>query len=611
MKNQRTRTKNSGSFGELLKSRDSILFLIFLFLILVVVVRMYYLQIVKFEEFNEIANKQHNNTRNLLPKRGEIFLKNGEGLYSLAINREYFTAYISPKDIPDDEIKNVTDQLVENLKIDRKKVEKKIQKRDRGYEILKHKISDEEKKSIEEKNITGLHFEVEKFKNYRFYPGGELASQVVGFIGSDGNEYKGRYGIEAYFEDELSGEAGEVKQRQNARGGWMSSQDREVISKYDGTDFVLTIEYTVQYEIERILKKAIEEYEAESGSISVIDPKTGKILALANYPTFDPNNYSQVENIKVFANPVVTEAYESGSVFKSITMAIGLDDGKITPESTYEDHGSVKTYRYEDSIKILDYEIFNAKKKIYGLQTMTQVLEKSINTGVIHVEKLVGNKKFRDYLQRFDFNNRTGIELPVEARGNVSNLKNLKSEIEFYTAAYGQGITMTQLQLLVAYSALANGGNIMKPQIVEKKIFSDKAEEIVEAEIVHRVISEKSSREISQMLRSVVANGHGKSADVPGYLVGGKTGTAEVASKNEKGYLEDRTIVTFAGYAPINDPKFTVVVKIDNPKNIWATTSAAPTFGKVMKYLLDFYDVEPTEEIIIEEEEKKEKNIDL
>lgn len=614
-KSRRTLTKNNGGVGDFLKSRETILFLIFCFLILIVVFRMYYLQIVRFDKFSELADNQHHSSEELLPNRGEIFLKNKDELYPLAINRDYFTAFVSPREIPKDDIAKLTDQLVSSLGIEKLEVENKLRKRNRSYEVLKYKIPQEEKEKIEEKGIIGLHFEEDKSRSYRFYSGGELAAHVVGFIGSDGKTYKGRYGIEKYFEDELAGSVGRISQRKDARGGWLSSGDREFIKRRDGVDIILTIEYAVQYEIERILKEAVEEYEAEGGSISVMDPKTGKILAMASYPTFDPNDYSQVENMSVYTNPIVSNAYESGSVFKSIVMAIGLDEKKITPDTTYVDEGFVKTD---------DWTLKNANNKVYGLQTMTQVLENSINTGMIYVEKLVGNKKFRESLQRFGFDSKTNIELPTEVSGNFLNLENLKSEVEFYTASYGQGITVTQLQLLTAYSALANGGNLMKPQIIEKKIFSDGNEEVFESKIIHRVISEESSRQISEMLRSVVENGHGENADVPGYLVCGKTGTAEVASKEmydefeeekeesddegedkkkEKAYEGDKTIVTFAGYAPLDDPQFVVVVKIDNPSGIWATNTAAPTFSKVMAYLLDFYDVEPTEEIVVEEKE--------
>lgn len=615
-KNRRARTKNSGGIKESLKSRESILFIVFLVLFLGIALRMYYLQVVKFEDFNKLADNQHHSSKELLPKRGEIFLKNEDELYPLAINRDYFTAFISPREIPDEKIEEVTDQLVRVLGVERRKVEERIRKRDRSYEILKYKIPEDEKERFELEEIIGLHFEEDKSKSYRFYPGGKLVAHVIGFIGSNGEAYEGRYGIEAYFEDDLSGKVGKVKQKKDARGGWLSSGDREFVKEYDGVDIILTIEYAVQYEIERILKEAIEEYEAEGGSISVMDPNTGKILAMASYPTFDPNNYSEVDSMSVYTNPVVTNPYESGSVFKSITMAIGLDDEKVTPNSTYVDEGV---------IEVDGWPLANANDKVYGLQTMTQVLENSINTGMIHVEKSVGNKSFREYLQRFGFDSELGIELPAEIDGDLRNLKNLKSEVEFYTASYGQGITVTQLQLLTAYGALANGGNLMRPQIVEKKIFPDKTEEVVEPKVIHRVINEKSSEKITQMLRSVVENGHGKEAAVPGHLVCGKTGTAEVANKEmydevkdgndeveegeendekkEKAY-GDKTIATFAGYAPLDDPQFVVVVKIDTPKGIWATNTAAPTFSKVMAYLLDFYDVEMTEEIVVEDKDK-------
>lgn len=585
---------NQGGFKEFLKSRDLNLFLFFLGLVTILLSRAYYLQVVKASFYKEMADRQHQGDKELLPKRGRIFLQNKGGeLYPVAVNRDYFTAFVSPKEVDDNKLDEVADQLAETFKIDKQKVLQSLNKRQDEYEILKYKVSDEEKNKIVKKNIKGLYFELEKGKSFRFYPSGSLASQVIGYVGINGerdeNGYFGRYGIERYFDRELSGKPGELSQKQNAQGGWLPFKDRNLVPKEDGVDIVLTIEYSVQHEVERILKEAVEEYKADSGSIAVMDPKTGRILAMANYPTFDPNNYSKVEDLSYLTNPVISRPYESGSVFKAITVAIGLDDNKINPDTIYTDEGFIETK---------DYTIWNAEKRVYGLQTMAQVLEKSLNTGVVYIEKLTGNKVFREYVERFGFSQKTGIELPAESSGKIDNLKNLKSEIEFYTAAYGQGITVTPLQLLVSYSALANGGNLMQPQIIDRKIYPDGKVETYESKIIHRVISEETSKKIGEMLRSVVVNGHGKRADVPGYLVGGKTGTAQVADPNG-GYMEDYTIGTFMGYAPINDPKFVVIVKIDNPRAVqWAESSAAPTFGKVMKFLLDFYEVDPTEEVI-------------
>ncbi len=567
-------------------SRASVLFLFFLVIFLLIVVKLYFIQVVSHKKYKNIAFRQHNVEKNIISSRGEIFLKNGNDTYPIGVNREYFMAFLSPRDVKDELITDVAKRTSEALDVDYDVILQKLAKRNDVYEVVRHKIEHDKKEKIVKMNIQGLHFLPEYF---RFYPGGSLAAHVVGFVGSDGDKYVGRYGIEAYFDKKLHGNDGKVIQNRDARGGWLTSSKRIVSEKKDGDNLLLTIDYTVQYEVERILKEAIEQYEADSGSIIVMEPKTGKILALANYPTFTPNKYNEVDDIAVFRNDAVSEEYESGSVFKPITMAMGLDSKKITPDTTYVDTGHVK---------VAEYTIKNSEEKVYGLQTMTQVLEKSINTGVIYVEKLVGNKKFKEYVERFGFGALSEIELPAEADGNISNLEHLNRNVEFYTASFGQGITVTPLQLAVAYSALANGGELLKPQIVEKIVHSDGKEEIIEPHIVHRVISEEASKQVGKMLRSVVVNGHGKRADVPGYLIGGKTGTAQVANTGKKGYDDSQTIGTFAGYGPINDPRFVIIVKIDNPKTVvWAESSAAPTFGKVMQYLLDFYNIAPTEKI--------------
>jgi cell division protein FtsI/penicillin-binding protein 2 len=586
MKNKKYATTGVKEENKSQYSRTSILFLIFLGFLIIIIFKLYFIQIVSHYKYKMLAENQHQIETNLSSSRGEIFLKNKYDVYPLGVNREYFMAYISPKDVAEENINSVAKQVSEELHVNYDVVLKKMSKRNDVYEIVKHKIGIEDKKHIEEMNIEGLFFTPEYF---RFYPGGTLAAHVVGFVGSNGEKYIGRYGIEAYFDNELHGNDGKIIQERDARGGWLTNTDRTVSEKKDGSDMYLTIDYTVQYEVERILKEAVEDFEADDGSIIVMEPKTGKILALANYPTFEPSKYNEVDDVAVFRNPIVSEEYESGSVFKPITMAIGLDDGKIEPETTYVDTGFVQA---------AEYTIKNSEDKVYGEQTMTQVLEESINTGVIHVEKLVGNKKFKDYVERFGFGTRNNIDLPAEADGNISNLEYLKRNVEFYTASFGQGITMTQLQLATAYSVLANGGMLMKPQIIEKKVYSNGEEEIIEPYVVHRVISEDASKKVSDMLRSVVVNGHGKKADVSGYLIGGKTGTAQVAKAGEKGYDDAQTIGTFAGYGPLNDPQFVIIVRIDNPKTvIWAESSAAPTFGKVMKYLLDFYNIAPTEEV--------------
>jgi stage V sporulation protein D (sporulation-specific penicillin-binding protein) len=229
---------------------------------------------------------------------------------------------------------------------------------------------------------------------------------------------------------------------------------------------------------------------------------------------------------------------------------------------------------------------------------MTKVLEESINTGVIFVEKLVGNARFAEYFDRFGFGRKTGVELPAELSGDTKNLDDVRRDIQFFTASFGQGVTMTPLQMISSYQVLANGGLLMRPSIMEKYIHADGREELSEPSEVRQVVSKETATLLGDMLENVVENGHGKRAAVPGYRVGGKTGTAQVAKKGEKGYDDGLTIGSFVGYAPIGDPKFVVLSKIDNPKDVvWAESSAAPVFGDVMKFLLFYAKIEPTEEI--------------
>ncbi len=549
----------------------------------VIFVRLYSLQVVAHKKYLSLAQNQHEIYQELIPERGDVFLKDGENAYPLAVNRDLQMAYAIPREIKEPEKSAL--MIASILDVDEGLLKEKFSDEKDLFEIIKHKLTDEEISKVKELDIPGIYMMPEKF---RYYPAGELAAHIIGFVGSDGEKYAGRYGIESYWEEELRGKTGSLSQERDTGGRWISITDRDLQPAQDGVDLVLTISHPIQYEVEKILRETVEKHGADSGTIIVMEPATGKILALANYPSFNPNDYSNAEDISVFLNPAVSFTYESGSVFKPITMAAGIDDGKIEPDSTYIDTGSV----YEAG-----YTITNSEGKIYDQQTMTEILEKSINTGAIYVEKLVGNRKFADYVRRFGFGSKSGVELPAELAGNIRNLEELRKDIQFFTASFGQGIAVTPIQLINSYAVIANGGKLMKPQIVDKIIYPNGTEEDIEPQEIQRVISEETAKKIREMLRSVVVNGHGKRADVPGYLVGGKTGTAQVAKASEKGYEEGITIGSFAGFAPTDDPQFAILVKIYNPKDVqWAESTAAPAFSRVMKFLLEYYKIRPTEE---------------
>jgi cell division protein FtsI/penicillin-binding protein 2 len=531
-----------------------------------------------------LAENQHNAFQELAADRGEIFMRDGDGRYPLAVNREYQMLYIVPKDVTEKD--RVAVELSRILDMDAGTIRDKLDRPNDPFEIIKKRLTDEEVARVKELGMKGVAFLPEK---YRYYPAGELAAQVIGFASLGEKGGAGGYGIEASEDSRLRGTAGALSQEKDAGGRWIPLSDRDIVSVKNGDTLVLTLDRVIQYETEKILKEAVERHQADRATAIVMDPKTGSILSMASSPQFDPNNYSKVEDYSVFLNPAVSLKYEPGSVMKPITMAIGIEEGKISPNTEYTDTGV---------IQIGGYAIRNSEDKVYGRSTMTKVLEESINTGVIFVEKLVGNKIFGEYVKRFGFGERTDITLPAELAGNVKNLDNVRSDIQFFTASFGQGIAVTPLQLANAYAVLANGGRLLRPHIIDRIIHADGSEEKIEPEEMRRVVSEETSRAVGGMLRSVVVNGHGKRANIPGYLVEGRPARPKWPRAPARGMRKDCPSERSWGMRR-SMTHFVVLVKIDNPKDVqWAESSAAPTFGQIMKFLLEYAKIKPTEETV-------------
>jgi len=563
-------------------SRLYLVMLVIFILIGITIFRIYQLQVLESAKYQKLANNQHQSRQEILPRRGNILIKEKEGEFSLAINQQLMTVFAVPDEIKHP--KEVAEKIYTILALDKNKLIDKLAKENDKYEVLKRKLSEKEAQEIKKMNLTGIYL---KREHWRYYPANDLAAHVVGFVGYNGNKMTGRYGVEQYFEKNLKGEKGLLEQEKDIFGRWISISNRLLKPEKNGQNLVLTLDHMIQFKAQEILKKAVSKHGADGGKIIIIEPYSGNILAMANYPTFNPNEYAKEKDMRIFINPIVSDEYECGSVFKTITMAAGLDSGKVTPQTTYFDSGVVK---------IAGYEIKNSDEKAHGIQTMTQIIEKSLNTGAIFVEKQMGQKVFKRYLDDFGFGKKTGIDLPGEVGGNLATLKSYRP-IEFYTASFGQGITVTPLQLIMAYGAIANGGELVKPQIVDHLTSSSGQIQKITREIKRQVISRNTSNQISLMLESNIKNGHGKSAGVPGYRLGGKTGTAQIANKKGKGYLENATVGSFAGFGPIDNPIFAMLVIIDHPRDVeWAESTAAPIFGEMANFLLEYYNIKPTEE---------------
>ncbi|MEK7203782.1 MAG: penicillin-binding protein 2 [Patescibacteria group bacterium] len=407
----------------------------------------------------------------------------------------------------------------------------------------------------------------------RFYPEGSLASSVVGFLGFQEKARIGQYGLEEHYEPWLSGQVG-FKNFLDKVGFGSNSKH--------GSSLISTIDKNIQFFVETKIKDLVERWQASGGSVIIQNPKTGAILAMANYPNFNPNKYFEY-SFEKFINSNIQSSFEPGSSFKTITMAAALDTNVITPETRYLDSGEVKI----QSATIRNYDLKN-----HGYQTMTNVLEKSINTGAIFAMRQVGKEKFLEYIERFKFGKKTDIDLAGEVSGDIKNLYT-KREINFATASFGQGVAVTPLQLIDAYSAIANGGKLMRPYVVEKIIKPDGRSILIRPEVMGEPISTDTAKALTSMLISAIENGSIKKAIVPGYKIAAKTGTAQEA-KSEGGY-SDFFIHNLVGFGPASDPRFTILVKLDRPRGVeTAAVSLADTFGDIARFLINYYGIPPT-----------------
>lgn len=552
---------------------------------LVVVGRLFSLQVISRAVYADLAANAHDVLQQLVPTRGDILIKDPDGTsYPVATNKDTFQVFAEPRRIKEKE--KTADILAPMLVLDRDALLQKIQG-DGVYTPLARGVSEDLVEQMEQvlkkESLVGIQTTREPA---RTYPETAMGGHVLGFVGADAEgTLRGRYGIEGYWNTELTGTAGTLSAEKDVGGRWIPVADRTLQPAQNGADIVLTIDRTIQFFACARLKEAVARHQADGGSVVILDPKTGAVLAMCGAPDFDPNTYRKTENIAAFNNPAIFAQYEPGSVMKVMTMAAGIDRGAVGPKTTYEDTGE---------FKVGPYTIRNSDGKAHGIQTMTQVLDESLNTGAIFVQRAIGGDVLREYFQKFGFGKATGIELATEVPGDMSLLEK-KSDIYFATASYGQGISVTPLQVAAAYGAIANGGVLMQPRIVSEIRWSETHKETRDPKEVRRVIEPRTATLLGGMLVSVVENGHGKRAGVPGYWIAGKTGTAQVPRSDGPGYKKDETIGTFAGFGPVEDPKFVMVVRVDHPRDVqYAESSAAPTFGEIAKFLLQYYHVQPT-----------------
>ncbi len=563
-------------------SRTRILSFCILVFSAILIGKLFLLQVVHTTFYKERAEHQYATPSSNIFERGTIYFntKNNE-LVSAATQTSGYKVAINPGEIKD--VSGVYKNLSKIITtLDQIEFTTKAEKINDPYEEIANHLSKEQADAISILKISGVYVYQEK---WRFYPGNNLASQVLGFVAYKGNDLSGRYGLERQYNDILT------KTGNNPYLNFFAevfSNIKETLSTtgVKSGDLITTIEPNVQIFLDKKLEEVKNKYQVDSIGGIIMNPKDGSIYAMSAKPDFDLNNFSKVTNAITFGNPLIENVYEFGSVVKPLVMAAGIDTNVVTAETTYNDKGSVVVDKKQ---------IFNFDKKGRGPgTTMQDVLTQSLNTGMVFVYQHLGKQNMRDYFLSYGIKDKTGIDLPNETSGLVSNL-NSPRDIEYANASFGQGIALTPIEMIRALASLSNGGNLVVPHVVEAIKYDDGMEKKMTYPTTRAKISEKTATEITRMLVTVMDTSFDKlSPGIERYSIAVKTGTAQVANPVGGGYYADRHTHSFIGYFPAYDPKFIVFLYAVNPKGImYASQTWANPFLDISKFLLNYYEIPP------------------
>lgn len=547
------------------------------FLAILISLKLFYVQVLASEKYSDDSLNNRLQNVEVTPNRGIIYDRNNE---ALAISVEKMSVYITPSAIRESSSRDeIVADIVECLHMTKSEVNKIIDNSSSDFAWLKRQCDKADAEKLQEKDYLGIGFTTEYAREY---PNNEEACHVLGFCGLDN---QGLSGVELQYDDILSGTPGKLVVEFDKLGNAIPQSIQESIPASEGQNVHLTIDSTIQYYVESALAEAQEEQKAEAMTCVVMNVKTGEVLAMANIPDFDPNNYGDYEP-ETWTNLAISKLYEPGSPFKSLSTSMYLEEDIVEPDTQLYCPGYVMIdgHRFQD----WDYPEGD------GLQTMKHALEQSCNVAQAECVSKLGFDRFYDYLDGFGMTKKTGIDLPSESSPLMIDEEDAV-DLDLASSAIGQGNAYTAIQMITAFSAVVNGGYLMKPQIVSE--ISDSDGDVVqktEPEVVRQVISEETSAQMRDMLEGVVEEGLGTPAAVEGYRVGGKTGTAEIATNGS--YDKSNYILSFMGFAPVDDPQYACLVIVDSPEGGGNSgTLAGGIFAKIMGNILSYYQIPQTE----------------
>lgn len=545
-------------------------FLFFSLFYLAIIIRLFFLQVIYSPENKSLYLK----TNKLYSVRGRIYDKNN---HPLVLNQNGYTLYLEPKKITDkDKLINL---LSDSLEISEASISAKIDM-SKYWVAITGGLTQEQKDKIDKLNLKGVGFD---YQTKRFYPEASLSAHLLGFLGkNDQSEDVGYLGLEGFYNRDLRGLPGFVETERDIIGRPILIGVQQRVEPENGRDLILTIDKTIQEISKKKLLTGLDLYKAKKGCVITADPKTMAILSLVCLPDYDLEKYYLFSE-DYYKNSAISDLFEPGSVFKPLIMAAALEEKKIKPNDIYNETGQ---------LSIGEYNIKTWNDKYEGKISMTRILEKSSNVGMVYVGEKLGNKKIYDYLGKYGFGQNTGVDIEGEASGYLKPQTNWY-QIDYSTVTFGQGIAITPIQMIRAFASIINGGYLMRPYLVQKIVSENKVTEI-KPKIERKVISPLTSEIIKKMLISTVENAEAKWDRPKGYKIGGKTGTAQVPIKGH--YDPSKTIASFIGFGPANDPKFLTLVVLYEPQTSpWGSETAAPLFFEIAKQLIVYYNISPTQ----------------
>lgn len=550
------------------------IFVSFLICFLVIVIRLFYWQVVKADTLRGEGREQSTLTLASTAKRGDVLFQDK---FPIATNKVSYLLYVNPKKV--DSFDHYGQLLSPILGVDAASISARLNQ-NLYWVSLQSRLSYDQKNQIDVLKLPAVGFEQQ---TERDYPEASMAAHLIGFVGKNQDgENQGYFGLEGYYDRQLKGRPGSIYLIKDALGNPILTDVRED-KKIDGRTLITSVDRSVQYIADTALSQGLKKYDAEGATIIVMESKTGKILATSSYPKFDPEKYWEYEG-KYYTSPIVSSLFEPGSTFKVLVMAAGIDSGLVKPDT--------KCPVCAGPVELGGYKIKTWNDQYYPNTTMTDVIQHSDNTGMVYVGQKLGIQRFTSYLKKFGIGNLTGIDIQGEVTEPIRAEKKW-IPIDLATASFGQGISVTPIELITAVNALANDGKVMRPMVVDKIITPENETITMKPQMISQAVSPATAKVMTWIMVNAVEKGESQFAKIAGYNVAGKTGTAQIPVEGH--YDPTNTNASFVGFFPAENPRITMLVVVHKPKSsIYGAETAAPIFFAVARELIQYYNIEPS-----------------